>query len=185
MLGSLLETFRLQPAVTKLLQRKLPGQCSEGGREGKGRTHGLFPHGGLVGVAGGLVVVGEGDDGRTHAQDHGGVDLAVGVCLTVGHPPRRARILQVLDLHGNHRCLLLLCVYVFYAPLVHQLLRLQSWSQMVQLHSGPVQQPGTINHALHQPLQAAGMMLTSVMLEAVHFVATSRTTARREGNMKH
>ena len=40
-------------------------------------AHGLLAHGALVRVPGALVVVGEGDDGGAHAQDHGGVDLAV------------------------------------------------------------------------------------------------------------
>lgn len=44
-------------------------------------AHRLLAHGALVGVTGRLVVVWEGDDAGTHAQDHGGVDLAV----CVGH----------------------------------------------------------------------------------------------------
>ena len=42
-------------------------------------AHGLFAHGGLVGVAGRLVVVREGDDRGADAENHRGMDLAVGV----------------------------------------------------------------------------------------------------------
>ena len=42
-------------------------------------AHGLLAHGTLVRVTRRLVVVGEGNDGGTHTQDHGRVDLTVGV----------------------------------------------------------------------------------------------------------
>ena len=47
-------------------------------------THSLLAHGRLVGVTWRLVVVGEGDDGSTDAQNHGGVNLAVRVGLDGG-----------------------------------------------------------------------------------------------------
>ena len=40
-------------------------------------AHGLLAHGRLVCVPGRLVVVREGNDGRTNPKDHGRVDLAV------------------------------------------------------------------------------------------------------------
>ena len=50
-------------------------------------AHGLLAHGRLVGVPGALVVIGEGDDAGADAEDHGGVDLAVGPRLAVARRP--------------------------------------------------------------------------------------------------
>mmetsp|Transcript_37572 Transcript_37572/g.94847 ORF Transcript_37572/g.94847 Transcript_37572/m.94847 type:complete len:646 (-) Transcript_37572:1836-3773(-) len=83
-------------------------------------AHGLLAHGGLVGVTRRLVVVGEGDDGRAHAQDHGRVDLAVRVRAAVRALRVVARGLQVLDGHGDHGRLLLLRVHVLDVACSHQ-----------------------------------------------------------------
>ena len=74
-------------------------------------THGLLAHGRLVGVAGRLVVVREGDDGSTDSQNHGRVDLAVSVCLD-GGGIIFCSCLQILHRHGNHGGLLFLCVHI-------------------------------------------------------------------------
>lgn len=42
------------------------------------RAHGLFAHRALVGIAGRLIVVGEGHEGRAHAQKGERLDFAVG-----------------------------------------------------------------------------------------------------------
>mmetsp|Transcript_29662 Transcript_29662/g.73494 ORF Transcript_29662/g.73494 Transcript_29662/m.73494 type:complete len:237 (-) Transcript_29662:2039-2749(-) len=85
-------------------------------------AHGLFTHGALVGVARGLVVVRERDDGPADAENHGRVDLTVRVhVLHVTLIPRHApRLHQILDGHGNHRGLLLLGIHVLDAPVGHQ-----------------------------------------------------------------
>ena len=57
-------------------------------------------------------MVGEWDDGGTDPQNHGGMDLAVRVCLAVGGVRVVSVMRQVVDVHGNHRGLLFLCVYV-------------------------------------------------------------------------
>mmetsp|Transcript_33705 Transcript_33705/g.69614 ORF Transcript_33705/g.69614 Transcript_33705/m.69614 type:complete len:290 (+) Transcript_33705:1666-2535(+) len=77
-------------------------------------AHSLLAHGGLVGVAGGLVVVGEGDDTRAHAQHHRGVDLAVCVAVQVAAS-------HVFDEHGDVACLLLHDVDVLDELLAQQL----------------------------------------------------------------
>ena len=75
---------------------------------------GLFAHGGLIGVAGRLIMVGEGNDRRAHTQHHGRVDFAVGVrrgarpATQVHRHPR----LQLLRVHGAENILLLIHVNV-------------------------------------------------------------------------
>ena len=65
-----------------------------------------------------LVVIRERNDGGTHPQDHGRVDLAVGVGGAVG-----ALLLgEVLRGHGQHDGLLLKGVYVLHHPTRNQVL---------------------------------------------------------------
>eukprot|EP00976_Prorocentrum_cordatum_P070978 1180140-Prorocentrum_minimum.AAC.15 len=98
-----------------------PGLTSRGVTSGGGSLY-LLAHGGLVRVAGGLVVIREGDDGAADAEDHGRVDLAVRVRGVEGaarlHALARHR--QVRHGHGDHRRLLLLRVHVLDQPLRHQ-----------------------------------------------------------------
>ena len=66
-----------------------------------------------------LVVIREGDDGGAHPQDHGRVDLAVGVGGAVG----RVLVLhQVVRGHGQHDGLLLQRVNVLHHAAGHQVL---------------------------------------------------------------
>ena len=80
-------------------------------------AHGLLAHGGLVGVSRRLVVVGEGNDRGAHAQDHGGMDLAVRV-------GRAAAVLHAgahgLQIHADHAVLLLLRRDVLDQAVQHQ-----------------------------------------------------------------
>mmetsp|Transcript_4949 Transcript_4949/g.16533 ORF Transcript_4949/g.16533 Transcript_4949/m.16533 type:complete len:518 (-) Transcript_4949:1943-3496(-) len=77
-------------------------------------AHGLLAHGGLVGVARGLVVVREGDDGGADAEDGGRVDLRV----RVAH--HAIALAEVLDEHGDHRRLLLLRVDELAEAVLHE-----------------------------------------------------------------
>ena len=66
-----------------------------------------------------LVVIREGDDGGTHPQDHGWVDLTVGVRRAVG----RVLVLhKVIRGHGQHDGLFLQGVNVFHHTAGHQVL---------------------------------------------------------------
>ena len=60
-------------------------------------------------------MIGEGDDGGTHAQDHGRVDLTVGV----GGAVDDALVAQVLQGHGHHDTFLLHSVHVLHHAAGH------------------------------------------------------------------
>ena len=80
-------------ALGRLRQRRQPTrqpfpQSPSPQSPGRALTHGLLAHGALVGVARRLVVVWEGHDGGAHAQDHGGVDLAMCVHRNAAALPR-------------------------------------------------------------------------------------------------
>ena len=84
-------------------------------------AHGLLTHRTLVSVTRGLIVVREGNDRGADAEDHGGVDLAVGV--HVFDAPRfciDALPNELVDCHRNHCRLLLLGVHVLDAPGRHE-----------------------------------------------------------------
>ena len=84
-------------------------------------AHGLLAHGRLVGVPGALVVIGEGDYAGADAEDHGGVDLAVGPRLAVAGPAVLGRV-KVLGAAGEYGRLLLHGVDVLDHPAGHQVL---------------------------------------------------------------
>lgn len=65
-----------------------------------------------------LVMIGEWDDGGTHPQDHGGVDLTVGV----GGAVLDVLVREVVRGHGQHDGFLLQGVNVFYHSTGHQVL---------------------------------------------------------------
>ena len=69
-------------------------------------AHGLLAHRTLIRVARRLVVVGERNDGRTDAQNHGGVNLAV--CLVGAVHVLQLR--QIARGHGDQTGLFLLAV---------------------------------------------------------------------------
>ena len=61
-----------------------------------------------------LVVIGERNDGAADAEDHGGMDLAVGVFdLWI--------VFNVGDSHGDHRCFFFLHIDEFDEALVQQI----------------------------------------------------------------
>lgn len=80
-------------------------------------AHGLLAHSGLVGVSRRLVVVGERNDRGAHAQNHGGMDLAVRV-------GRAAAVLHAgshgLQIHTDHAVLFLLRRHVLDQSVQHQ-----------------------------------------------------------------
>jgi len=65
-----------------------------------------------------LVVIGEGNDGGTDAQDHGGVDLTVGVGGAVLH----VLVVELVGRHGKHGGLLLQRVNILHHAAGHQVL---------------------------------------------------------------
>ena len=91
-------------------------------------AHGLLAHSALIGVSGGLVVVRERDDGRTHAQNHRGMDLAVGVCDVPG-----LFVGQVIEPHRNHGRLLLFDVYELYKTFLAALVEVPTLGSVLTL----------------------------------------------------
>ena len=65
-------------------------------------AHGLLAHSRLVGVSRRLIVVGEGDDGRTHPEDHGWMNLTMCEVGCTGHLGVVPCIGQVSYVHGYH-----------------------------------------------------------------------------------
>ena len=86
-------------------------------------SHGLLSHSRLIGVSGGLIVVGKGDNWSTNAQNHWRMNFTV---RKSGHfctlwP-------QILDWHSNHGAFFFITIDKFNETLLATLFEIPSWS---------------------------------------------------------
>lgn len=77
------------------------------------QAHGLFRHGTLQCVLGCLVVIRERNDRTSDSEQHGGMNLTMGV-------PQPLISLQVTQIHSNQTSLFLLYIQILNQPLILQ-----------------------------------------------------------------